>query len=73
MKRYKPTECANFESTMIEWIDGEWVRYEDAISLLGVEIACNCQSEYEQTTGVYNKGIAFYNAWICPAHGYKRV
>ena len=36
-------------------------------------VECNCQREYEQPTGIQHRDMMFYNAWICPAHGYKRL
>ena len=66
--------------------DGPWVKHEDMLkrndeafsegrksAQAEPPVECNCQREYEQPTGIYNKGMIFYNAWICPSHGYKRL
>lgn len=53
--------------------DGEWVKFEEATSLLGVEIACNCAEESEEKRVTYCRDIASDAWWICPAHGYKRL
>lgn len=71
----------DIDSKMKEHPDGEWVRYRDVELILAVKppdisienIECSCQREYEQPTGIRNKGMIFFNAWICPAHGYKRL
>ena len=72
MKRYV-IECNQFYIVEAgEDSEGEWVRYEDMKTLINAKPSdhtsiesreCNCfhMSELKEA------------AWICPAHGYKRL
>ena len=62
--------------------DGEWVKYEDVKlyadgfgfgSRFIESIECNCLKEAEEAKAARNQGIGWPDAWICPAHGYKRL
>ena len=50
---------------MVANSEGEWVKYESVLDLLGKNMVCNCERKSERDYEV--------NWWICPAHGYKSI
>jgi len=79
-------QCSNGkDSGMAEDINGNWVKWVDVDDLMKKlgrcepvtikcdSIECTCQKEAEQPTGMRILDYTFYDRWICPLHGYKRL
>lgn len=55
--------------------DGIWVLYKDAIEMAEdcVLLACGKAVDSDECTCKENVDSSEVSAWICPAHGYKRL